>query len=98
MPEPSADQLVPSHLATRLASTPPTTVKSPPIYRLPKSSTQAALTWASAPGMPPMLIQLASLKVAATMLRDEPIASATLQSSRARNRLGVGFISSTDRY
>ena len=33
MPEPKADQALPSHLAMLLAATPPAVVKSPPAYR-----------------------------------------------------------------
>src|SRR6266487_3400705 len=82
-PEPTADQLVPFHRATRLAKTSPTMVKSPPMNRLPEASTTAAETAPFAPGRPPMLIQLASLNSAAARLKDDPVPSATAQSSQA---------------
>src|SRR6266511_2362917 len=48
IPEPSADQLVPSHLAIPLAALPPAIVKLPPAYTsLP--DTASADTWAFIP-------------------------------------------------
>src|SRR5262245_6443328 len=48
-----------------VAATSPARDKLPPIYRLPEPSTTTAWTRPFAPGIPPTLIQLASLKVAA---------------------------------
>src|SRR5213593_4207952 len=80
IPEPSADQLLPFHLAIRLAALPPAVVNPPPAYRsLP--DTASAHTMAFIPE--PSAVQLASLKVAAARLKEEPIPSATAQNSRA---------------
>src|SRR4051794_6302041 len=43
MPGPSADQVVPSHLAMRVAGLPPAVVKAPPTYRsLPETASALA--------------------------------------------------------
>src|ERR1051325_4365343 len=44
-----------------------------------------------APGRPPRLVQLASLKVAAANVKDDPIPSATAKKSQAWKRLILGF-------
>ena len=64
IPEPKADQALPSHLAMSLAGTVPMKVKPPPTYTLPLPSAAMAYTEPSAPGMPGFkLTQSASLKV-----------------------------------
>src|SRR6266566_2496025 len=42
IPEPSADQLLPSHLAMLLAALPPAVVNCPPAYRLLPATASAA--------------------------------------------------------
>ena len=61
IPEPSALQLLPFHLATRLAAIPPAVVKSPPAYRLPPDTANAD-TWLFIPE--PSVIQLLPLHLA----------------------------------
>src|SRR5712671_6463505 len=61
MPEPSADQLLPSHLAMLVATMPPAVVKAPPAYRL-LPDTVSAYTQLSIPE--PSAVQLVPFHLA----------------------------------
>src|SRR5437899_30044 len=53
IPDPSADQLLPSHLAMLVAALPPAVVNTPPTYTLPPDTASASTPGPLPKGSPP---------------------------------------------